>query len=70
MTIIHLIFDSVEKATEAKETFGDDYQMYCDYLSQFRNTKKGASVRINPISFTKYMAIELESPNDKDSVCR
>lgn len=53
---------TVSFAKEAKQTFGNDYSMYCGFIAQFTTgTKDGVrhSIKLLPVSFDTYSMIEV-----------
>lgn len=58
MSVTLIVFDTVAEATKSKITFGNDYDMYCSFLSQFCCTTSGEDIRIIPLSQEKYMFIK------------
>ena len=68
--LVHKIFDNVEHALQCKHSFGDDYDMYCSYLMQFRETTDGRLTEIIPVTADVYYAIKLPVYNNMQLMIR
>lgn len=59
--VIHVIHHSIDDAKDAKETFEDNYEMYCSWLASFTYGSKDGETfeqcKVIPQSYEVYMAL-------------
>ncbi len=53
-TVIRLLFDTAKNAKQYKKHFGDDYDMYVSWCSQFKRTTDDQKCRLVPVSKSVY----------------
>lgn len=57
------ISDTWEHATEAKRSFGDDYQQYCDCCAQYTSASdengNTVCIRVIPLTEKQYRRIQI-----------